>query len=156
MSAAPSDQPNVPDDAIFEYGSDDRDDDGILDPEQAMGIDAEEELADGYSPPDEPSAVDEYGTTVDEQRTGERLDDRELRSHAEDWRDPDVDVSRSDRLVDTQGGRLVDSEADLVAREVEGDDDLSAEESAIHRIDPDPALDRDPGTLAVDEGSTNA
>jgi hypothetical protein len=155
MSAAPNDQPDVPDDAIFEYGSDDRDDDGIRDPEQAMGLDAEDELADGYSPPDEPSGVDEFGTTVEEQMTGESLADRELRTQAEEWADPDTDLSRSDRLVDTQDGSLADTEADLVAREAVGDDDLSAEEAAIHRIDPDPALDRDPGTPALDEGSTN-
>jgi hypothetical protein len=157
MSAAPNDQPDesAVDDAIFEYGVDDRDDNEQLDPELAMGLEDETPLTDGYSPPDEPSGVDEFGTTVEEQMTGESLADRELRTQAEDWADPDTDLSRSDRLVDTQDGRLADTEADLVAREAEGDDDLSAEEAAIHRIDPDPALDRDPGTLALDEGSTN-
>jgi hypothetical protein len=153
----PGDEPApTPDDAVFEYGRDDRDDDGILDPEQAMGIEAEEILADGYSPPDEPGGVDEYGTTVAEQRAGESLVDRELRTRPESWVDPEVDPTRAHRLVDTDEGRLVDTEPDLVARELAGDDDLAAEEAAIHRIDPDPVLDTDPATPAVDEGSTNA
>jgi hypothetical protein len=142
-------------DAVFEYGRDDRDDDGILDPEQSLGIESEEVLADGWSPPDDPSGVDEYGTTVDEQRAGERLDDRELRTLPETWSDPDTDPARADRLVDTDDGALLDTEADLVAREATGDDDLAAEEAAIHRIDPDPSFDADPGVAAVDEGATN-
>ncbi|MGF1661717.1 MAG: hypothetical protein ACFCVG_04485 [Kineosporiaceae bacterium] len=170
MSAAPSDQPSesaadAVSDAMFEYGSDDRDVDGILDPEQAMGLDAEEELEDGYSPPDEPTGVEEFGTTVEEQMTGESLADREMRSHPDGWIDPGLDTDRADRLVDSQEGGPVDTEADLVAREVvarevvarelEGEGDLTAEEAAIHRIDPEPGLERDPGTVATDEGSTN-
>ncbi|MGF1660913.1 MAG: DUF5709 domain-containing protein [Kineosporiaceae bacterium] len=148
--------PSDSSDAVFEYGRDDRDDDGILDPEQAMGDDSEDVLADGWSPPDEPGGVDEYGTTVTEQRTGERLDDRELRTLPETWSDPDTDPVRADRLVDTDDGSTLDTEADLVAREAAGDDDLSPEEAAIHRIDPDPSLETDPGAVAVDEGATNA
>jgi Family of unknown function (DUF5709) len=153
----PDDSPDASD-AVFEYGRDDRDDDGILDPEQSMGTQSEEVLAGGWSPPDDPSGVDEYGTTVDEQRAGERLDDRELRTLPETWSDPETDglPTRVDRLVDTDDGAPLDTEADLVAREAAGDDDLSAEEAAIHRIDPDPSYDTDPGAVAVDEGATNA
>ncbi|MGF1647932.1 MAG: DUF5709 domain-containing protein [Kineosporiaceae bacterium] len=141
-------------DAVFEYGRDDRDDDGVLDLEQAMGAEAEALLADGWSPPDGPSGVDEHGTTVDEQRAGERLDDRELRTLPEAWSDPDADPVPVHRLVDLDEGGPVDTEADLVAREAVGDGDLSAEEAAIHRIDPDPGYDSDRGT--VDDGATNA
>lgn len=176
MSDAPSAQPtesaaDAVSDAMFEYGSDDRDVDGILDPEQAMGLDAEEELEDGYSPPEEPSGVEEFGTTVDEQMTGESLADREMRTHPDGWTDPDVDSARAGRLVDSQEGGPTDTEADLIAREVPrdvardiardiarepgGEGDLTAEEAAIHRIDPEPGLERDLGAVATDEGSTN-
>lgn len=165
MSDASNDQPtesaaDAVSDAMFEYGTDDRDVDDILDTEQAMGLDAEEELEDGYSPPDEPSGVEEFGTTIEEQMAGESLADREMRSHPDGWIDPGVDTDRTDRLVDSQEGGLVDVEADLIAREIarelEGEGDLTAEEAAIHRIDPDPGLERDPGAVATDEGSTNA
>jgi hypothetical protein len=148
--------PGESSDAIFEYGRDDRDDDGILDPEQSLGIESEEVLAEGWSPPDDPSGIDEYGTTVDEQRAGEGLDDRELRTLPEAWSDPDADPTRADRLVDTEDGAPLDTEADLVAREAAGDGGFSAEEAAIHRIDPDPAFDAGPGAVALDEGATNA
>ncbi len=118
-------------DGVFDYDSaDDRDDDGILDPELSLGEDAEDELADGWTAPDEASGVDEYGTTVDEQRAGESLDDRELRSV------PETALAEDDRA------------------------DLPAEEAAIHRIDPAPAVGEDlladlpPESYAVDEGSS--
>lgn len=121
MSTTPEPAEAGTDDGIFDYGGvDDRDDDGILDPELSLGEDAEDELADGWTAPDAAQGLDEYGNTVAEQRAGESLDDRELRSL------PDL------------GAGVADDR-----------DDLPAEEAAIHRIDPqvDPLVDAvDPAT----------
>jgi hypothetical protein len=144
-------------DAVFDYDDDLRDDDGIVDAELAFGTDAEDLLTDGYSPPDAASAVDEHGTAWSEQRDRETIVDRELRTHPESWAEPEVDQNAVGPLADSDDGHLVDTEADLIAREVAGgaSADLAAEEAAIHRIDPLPDDDGALGSVAVDEGSTN-
>lgn len=145
-------------DPVFDYATDaaDADDAAILDPEQAMGLDAEEELADGWSPPDTPTAVDEVGTTLAEQRAGETLTEREMRSHPESWRDPEVDPEVTDRLRDDAGDGILDEEKDLVADVARGDSQgLTAEEAAVHRIGGDDPLLAEAELIAEDEGSTN-
>ena len=105
-------------------------------------------------PGDDYLAVDEFGTTVQEQLDGESLDTRLAREEPEPYVDPlapagpgesDEALDRENRLLsDPEGasvGRLgepdegahTDLEKDVVAFDARGDDyDLSAEEAALH------------------------
>jgi hypothetical protein len=102
-------------------------------------------------PGETPTAVDDWGTTVEEERAGEPLDVRLSREV------PDVDAStdadespdadnpypvdrdeRVGRLVEPDEGAREDTEPDAVAVEVGTDlGGFSAEERAMH-IEPDP------------------
>jgi hypothetical protein len=85
----------------------------------------DEELA-----PDEPQAVEDPGTTAEEQREGGSLDQRL------DEEEPDSDAEereRAGRLVE-EGWGLTDAEKDEVADAAEAEEDLSAEEDAV-RVD---------------------
>ncbi len=146
MTTADYDAADIPD---LDQASDDE----IPDMELALGEDSEDLIADqGYSPPDEAGAADGFGTTLREQQTGETIDEREFQMV------PDVEpgdpegASMARRLVDTDDDGVSDTEKDLIAADVlgDGDGDLSAEETAMHVIDPD--ADE---ALATDEGSTN-
>ena len=111
-------------------------------------------------PGDEPVAVQDYGTTVEEQLAGEPLDGRLAREEPEPQVDPlrprHVDEPRDDidpadalsgaddlagferepgRLVEEDEGAHTDVEKDAVAMDVADRGGLSAEESAIH-LDP--------------------
>ena len=84
-------------------------------------------------PGDEPRAADEHGTTAEEHRRGEDLDDRL------DREEPDSDEPgrrRPGRLIE-DGEGLTDDEKDEVAEEAPDDTQgLSAEEAAV-RVDED-------------------
>jgi hypothetical protein len=111
-------------------------------------------------PPDEPMAVDDYGTTPQEQRVPEPIDERVEREQPETETAGEPD--RVGQLVDPDEGDLRDTERDAVAdevREVPGHDrpvgdvgtgevtteeiasgsgpemqpDQSAEEAAVHQ-----------------------
>ena len=88
----------------------------------------------GMVPPrDHPIAVDDYGVTAQEQRVPEPLEDFVEREQ------PDVFVGDDDRvgrLVAPDAGGLFDNEATEVAIETEDDAGESAEEAAIHIIEP--------------------
>ena len=114
----------------------DMDAEGIPDLETPVNQD------EGLIPPrDHPQAVDEFGTTAAEARADEALADRVLRE------EPDVDerpIGASDD--DALHGRLIepgsedvdgiDEEKDAVATAAtDGEDGLSAEESAMHITD---------------------
>jgi hypothetical protein len=88
-------------------GSEIREDAGPLEPEDTLvdrGLD--DVLDEGYSPPERPLAVEDTGTTADEQRAGESLDER-LRREI-----PDGEPSQGDGLGDSSDsdGELVDDE----------------------------------------------
>jgi hypothetical protein len=90
-------------------------------------------------PGDEPMALDDYGTTAEEQRRGEPLDGRLRRE------EPDVgtvgageEPRRSGRLVQQDEGVRDDTESEEIAQDVGPDTGgFSAEESAI-RVEDEP------------------
>ncbi|UGQ12944.1 DUF5709 domain-containing protein [Yinghuangia sp. ASG 101] len=128
--------------------------DDALDMENALderGLDAT--LDEGYSPPERPYAVEDYGTTQDEQAAGETLDRRLAREQPEARPDMGDDA---DDLADEEGEPWTDGEAGdaRTGRLAEDDDPLatrgnrtlgrdvgidggaaSAEEAAVHTID---------------------
>ncbi|MGW2658909.1 DUF5709 domain-containing protein, partial [Streptomyces sp. NPDC001478] len=112
--------------------------------------DLDDVMEEGYSPPERPLAVDKYGTTGEEERLGESLDQR-LAQETEDVRPPDGDgigdladgegeplepgdETRSGRLSaeDEVPGRRTDVYADDVG--IDGGA-ASAEEAAVHTTD---------------------
>jgi hypothetical protein len=135
--------PDEFDDDVFEQldAEDTLDDSGPEDP-----------LDEGYSPPERPWAVDDWGTTASEEDTGESLSGRLAREL------PDVEPVQGDGLGDSSDtdGELVDDEVGdvrsgrLVAEEegeaTDEDDELfaldvgpdgagaSAEEAAVHLV----------------------
>jgi hypothetical protein len=99
-------------------------------------------------PRDEPTAVDDYGTTAAEQRDGEPLDER-LRQEERD-RERAVRPTAG-RLVE-EGSGLVDVEKDEVADQAPDDaDGASAEEAAVRIVD-DPPGGTDHPDSYVEEG----
>ena len=134
------------------------------DPEEASGLlEAEDTLEDprgvrdvldtGWSPPERPWAVDDWGTTESEESAGESLDGR-LARELPDGRDGDdgdglgdssdtdgellddqVGDERAGRLVDSDDGGSDDTDDELWARD-EGIDGAaaSAEEAAVHVV----------------------
>ncbi|MCX4445347.1 DUF5709 domain-containing protein [Streptomyces sp. NPDC087866] len=122
-----------------------------LDMENALGERGlDDQMEEGYSPPERPLAVDKYGTTGEEERRGESLDQR-LAQEVEDVEPPEgdgigdlddgdgeplepEDEIRSGRLsaVDEVPGRRTDVYADDVG--IDGGA-ASAEEAAVHTTD---------------------
>jgi Family of unknown function (DUF5709) len=115
-------------------------------------------LDEGYSPPEKPWAVDDWGTTERENREGEGLDRRLAREVADDGADEDGDglgdaedtdgELRDDQVGDRRSGRLVNEY--YVADDERAEDDqpfaadvgidgaaASAEEAAVHVVDDD-------------------
>jgi hypothetical protein len=134
------------------------------DPEEASGLlEAEDTLDDprgvrdvldtGWSPPERPWAVDDWGTTESEESAGESLDGRLARelpdggagddgdglgdsSDADgELLDDQVGDERAGRLVDSDDGGSDDTDDELWARD-EGIDGAaaSAEEAAVHVV----------------------
>ncbi|MET9292306.1 DUF5709 domain-containing protein [Streptomyces sp. NPDC003077] len=135
--------------------TDDPDNPDFLDMENSLDEPGTDELLDkGYSPPEKPLGVNRYGTTIEEQREGESLDQR----LAEEV--PDVQVPDGDGIGDQPGkdgepvddlagedraGRLTrpDEPGSNLPSDVVGEDvgidggAASAEEAAVHRVDDD-------------------
>jgi hypothetical protein len=134
------------------------------DPEEASGLlEQEDTLVDtpgvrdvldtGWSPPERPWAVDDWGTTESEESTGESLsgrlarelpdgagnDDGDGLGDASDTDgeplDDEVGDQRAGRLVDADDGGTEDTDDELWARD-EGIDGAaaSAEEAAVHVV----------------------
>ncbi|WP_405940083.1 DUF5709 domain-containing protein [Streptomyces sp. NBC_00726] len=133
-----------------EEGQDPPNDD--LDLENALGERGlDDQMEEGYSPPERPLGVDKYGTTGEEERRGESLDQR-LAQEVEDVEPPDGDgigdldggdgeplepeegETRSGRLspADEVPGRRTDVYADDVG--IDGGA-ASAEEAAVYTTD---------------------
>ncbi|MET9887473.1 DUF5709 domain-containing protein [Streptomyces sp. NPDC006430] len=130
---------------------------GAEDPAQAQpdmenaldepGLD--ETLDTGYSPPERPLAVTDYGTTVDEQRAGETLDQRLAREVPDSGADGSTwDVAAegagdAPQAGPVRAGRLASAEEtgpvrhiSVVARDVGVNGGAaSAEEAAVHLIE---------------------
>jgi hypothetical protein len=139
------------------YGTDGTDPEeasGVLEPEDTLedshGV--RDVLDTGWSPPEKPWAVDDWGTTEAEESAGESLDGRlarELPDSVEDegdglgdssdtdgeLLDDEVGDVRAGRLVDAGGGEDPDTDDELYARD-EGIDGAaaSAEEAAVHIV----------------------
>ena len=140
------------------YGTDGTDPEeasGLLEagdtPEDPRGV--RDVLDTGWSPPERPWAVDDWGTTESEESAGESLDGRLARElpDRDDGDDGDglgdssdsdgellddqVGDVRAGRLVDSDGGGSEDTDDELWARD-EGIDGAaaSAEEAAVHVV----------------------
>ncbi len=101
-------------------------------------------LDEGYSPPERPLAIDDFGITPAEEREGESLDGRLARELPEpplptgdglgDTSDTDGELI-DDEVGDHRAGRLVDGGTDLYAADVGIDGGAaSAEEAAVHLV----------------------
>jgi hypothetical protein len=164
-----TDADKSPDDSTAELydSSAELEDDGVLDAADTLeGNLGDDPLDQGIVAPDRWSAGQRYGTTPNEERAGESLDqllaeeepdldpyagDELLPSEGVGEEEADVDVDglllddgadpRAGRLVAEDEGAHADEEADLVARDVGIDAGAaSAEEAAMHVVDDD---DRD-------------
>ena len=137
-------------------GTDPEEASGVLQPEDTLdnGTGVPDVLDTGWSPPDRPWAVNDWGTTEAEETAGESLAGRlarEVPDGAGDDGDGLGDASDTDgELLDDEvggrrSGRLVESEAtwgdvepELYAMDVGIDGaSASAEEAAVHVVDPD-------------------
>jgi hypothetical protein len=147
---------------MFPYGSPDdldgENDSGVLDPEDTLDDRGADPLDEGWSPAERPWAVDDWGTTGDEEERGESLDGRLARELADpvvdggdglgdtsdtdgELLDDEVGDVRAGRLAEDDDGTGTDTEAELVAfdRGIDGGA-ASAEEAAMHLV-----ADREPG-----------
>jgi hypothetical protein len=134
-------------------GTDPEEDSGLLEPEDTLDDPrGGGPLDSGYSPPDRPWAVDDWGTTGDEESAGESLDRRlarELPDPGEDdgdglgdasdtdgeLLDDEVGDRRAGRLVDGDDGGASDTDEELYARDTGIDGaGASAEEAAVHVV----------------------
>jgi hypothetical protein len=132
---------------------DDNLDNDQLDPGDTL--DSRDPLDEGYSPPERPRAIDDFGMTAREEATGESLSGRLARevpdiSYDEeddglgDTKDTDGELIddevgdfRAGRLVATDEGANPDTDAELYASDAGVDGGAaSAEEAAIHVINP--------------------
>ncbi|MET7440358.1 MULTISPECIES: DUF5709 domain-containing protein [unclassified Streptomyces] len=139
-------------------GTEGREDDGILDPEDTLSDRESDPYEEGWSPPERPLAVDHEGTTAREQREGESLDQRlaeerpdpaleepdtgdgvgDLPDGEGEPVDDEVGQERAGRLVAPDEGAHEDAEKDMLAEDVGIDGGAaSAEEAAVHRIPDD-------------------
>ncbi|MFJ6213309.1 DUF5709 domain-containing protein [Streptomyces sp. NPDC092296] len=134
-------------------GDDVVEDAGPLEPEDTLvdrGVD--QVLDEGYSPPDRPLVVEDWGTTADEQHRGETLDRRLARERPEtpgpegdglgdvvgtdgELVDGEVGDRRAGRLIAPDEGARPDTESELFASDIGVDGaGASAEEAAVHVV----------------------
>ena len=145
-------------DFFFTDGTDPEEDSGLLDASESLedlrGV--RDVLDTGYSPPDRPWAVDDWGTTEWEESTGESLDGRLAREVPQDefpegdglgdtsdtdgeLIDDEVGERRAGRLLEGVGG-WGDVEPELHATDTGIDSAAaSAEEAAVHVVPDEPA-----------------
>jgi len=149
--------------SLDSYSVDDEDQLQASDTLENRGVD--DLLDEGYSPPEKPRGVNAFGTTLEEQRQGESLEQRlaqEEPDPADEVEDPlakvdgdddpdaiaaeddflgdgEVGNRRSGRLKAPDEGVHQDTDSDLVADDVGVDGGAaSAEEAAVHIIDDEP------------------
>jgi hypothetical protein len=113
-----------------------------IDPSESLtGDNTEDPLDAGYSPPDREPRATRYGTTAEEQRAGEsveqRLAEEEPDVGSADWTDSEPD-ERAGRLVAPDEGAHADQEPDEIAFDAgRAGYASSAEEAAVHIEDED-------------------
>jgi hypothetical protein len=136
-------------DGVAEWDS--VEDEGVLEGDETLDDDrVEDPLDTGIAPADRWSGADRYGTTPEEQRAGESLEqqlaqeDPEPDPYAEDGDTDEDELTRRGWERDPRAGRLVeedegfgeDDEADSVAWDAGVDaGGASAEEAAVHVVD---------------------
>ena len=132
-------------------------DSGLLEPEDSLEYRGVEDVLDeGYSPPERPLGLDEWGTTPREEHDGESLDHLLAREVPEredppgdglgdtsdtdrELLDDEVGDARSGRLVASDDGDLSDFDEELFAEDAGIDGGAaSAEEAAVHLADDPP------------------
>ncbi|MDQ2747987.1 MAG: DUF5709 domain-containing protein [Pseudonocardiales bacterium] len=118
-----------------------------VDPSESLtGDNTDDPLDVGYSPPDREPTATRYGTTADEQRAGDSLDQR-IAQEVPDVSVDDVDLSGADppagRLVAPDEGAHADEESDEIATDVgRAGYARTAEEAAMHIVgEPDGEID---------------
>ena len=140
----------------------DEDDSGLLEPEDTLDYRGVPDVLDeGYSPPERPWAVDDWGTTAGEEAGNESLDARLARERPEgadeegdglgdsddtdgELRDDEVGDARAGRLVASDQGGTADEDDELYATDVGVDGAAaSAEEAAVHVVSAESPLDDD-------------
>jgi hypothetical protein len=95
----------------------------------------DEERTGREMPEDEPQAVEEHGTTAEEQREGETLDERLAREEEEkDQGGPRLREAAG--TLAEEGSGLTDAEKDEVGEQAEAVEGLTAEEEAL-RVEPE-------------------
>ncbi|WP_435127987.1 DUF5709 domain-containing protein [Actinacidiphila sp. bgisy144] len=148
----------------FGWGDDvyrQEEDDGLLEPEDTLedrGV--ADVLDEGYSPPERPLAVEESGTTGEEQREGESLDQRLARERPDreapegdglgdapdtdgELVDPEAGEARSGRLVGPDEGAHTRRDGEIGADVGIDGGAASAEEAAVHLVADEDLPDED-------------
>jgi hypothetical protein len=97
--------------------------------------------------PDEPQAVDEPGTTAEEQREGESLDERL------DEEEPDQVAEEREQagLLVEEGRGLTDAEKDEVAEVAQAEEELPPEEDAVRVEDEAPGGTDEPDSYVQED-----
>jgi hypothetical protein len=139
----------------------DEDDSGLLEPEDSLDDRGVPDVLDeGYSPPERPWAVDDWGTTAGEEAGDESLDGRLARERPDgdnddegdglgdsddtdgELLDDEVGDARAGRLVASDQGGTADEDDELYATDVGVDGAAaSAEEAAMHVVSEESPLD---------------
>ncbi|MFE1291179.1 hypothetical protein [Streptomyces sp. NPDC058751] len=154
-------------------GTDIREDEGILDPEDTLEYRGSDPFDDGWSPPERPLAVDHLGTTAREQREGETLDEKlaeERTDPALEDLDEDDDVDElageegeflndemgpdpAERILALDVGAHEDAEHDMIAEDA-GAEDVGAEDGQdpAEEATAPPVPDDDMPERLLDEG----
>jgi hypothetical protein len=144
-------------DSVYEGGVEDAED---LDPAENLTGDGTRESLDEpeetrWDPPDREPKNTRYGTTLEEQREGESLDQRLAQEEpdidSQDYPAPDPD--RAGRLVEPDEGAHADTESDAVATDVgRAGYAFSAEEAAVHIVDEDELNEQDTNEEDIGDG----
>lgn len=138
----------------------DEDDSGLLEPEDSLDDRGVGDVLDeGYSPPERPLAVDDWGTTASEEADHESLDARLARELPDGgtWEgdglgdasdtdgellDDEVGDLRAGRLVASDYGDGIDDDEELYATDIGVDGGAaSSEEAAVHVVNEEAPLD---------------
>jgi hypothetical protein len=125
------------------YGGQEVDAEDQLQPEDTL-VDrgSEDVLDEGYSPPERRPSTHDIGTTLEEERAGETLDQRLAQEEPEVDEPLEPADPRAGRLVAPDEGFGEDIEKDEVAEDVGIDGGAaSAEEAAVHVISDDDETD---------------
>ncbi|MGW2477689.1 DUF5709 domain-containing protein [Streptomyces sp. NPDC001665] len=104
-----------------------------LDLENALGERGlDDQLDEGYSPPERPLGVDKYGTTGEEERLGESLDQR-LAQEVEDVEPPDGDGIGD--LDDGEGEPLEPEEGEIRSGRLTAQDEVPGRRTDVYADD---------------------